>query len=108
MTVKVVSVNSRELIGSPLGGVVGDIVKYNVTHSGTVVVDGQCYMKAFRGTQEVSNSILSGNMSGNANTVSLKVISGEVAGRYKYLYRISVNNQYIVFTLHRIVERETD
>jgi hypothetical protein len=104
---KLVPELGRELTNSPLAGIVGDIVQYNVDLGGTVIVDGNAYMRAWKGTTDVSASVLSGNMTANGNIITLKVISGELAAEYRYTFRVSKDNQYLVFFFRRKVERES-
>jgi hypothetical protein len=104
---KLIPEEGRELLGSPLGGIVGDIILYNVDLGSTVTVDGNSWMHAFKGTQDVSSSVLSGSMSATGNIVTLKTIQSELAAEYRYTFRVLVSGQYIVYFFRRKVERES-
>jgi len=107
MTKRVVPEEGRELLGSPYAGVVGDEITYTVDVGSSAVVDGNCWMHAWKGTTNKSTDVLSEAMSANGNVVTLKKISSELAAEYRYTFKALVNGQYIVFYFRRIVERES-
>ena len=104
---KVIPEDGRELLGSPYPGIVGDIVLLNIDLGSTVTIDGNAWMHAWKGTQDVSSSVLSGSLSATGNIVTLKTISGELAAEYRYTFRCLLNGQYIVYFFRRRVERES-
>jgi hypothetical protein len=104
---KLVPMEGRELIGSPIAGIVGDIILYSIDVGAPVTVEGNAFMHAWKGTTDVSSSVLSGSVSGTGNIVTLKTISGELAAEYRYTFRVKVNGQYIVYFFRRRVERES-
>jgi len=107
MTKRLVPVEGREAYDSPKAGIVGDEVTYTADLGGTVIVDGNCWMHAWKGTTDVSSDVLSGSMSANGNIVTLKKISSELAAEYRYTFRVQVNGQYLVYFFRRNVERES-
>lgn len=104
---KIIPEEGRELLGSPLAGIVGDVELLNVDLGSTATVDASAWMHAWKGTQDVSASVLSGSMSASGNIVTLKTISNELAAEYRYTFRVLVNGQYLVFWFRRKVERES-
>jgi hypothetical protein len=107
MTQKLVTIEGLELTGSPKPGIVGNVVKYTVDLGSTVVVDSNCWMHAWKGTQDVSDSVLSGTMSANGNILNLKTISGELAAEYRYTFKVLIEGNYLVYYFRRFVERES-
>jgi hypothetical protein len=104
---KIVPEEGRELIGSPIAGVVGDEIIYNVDMGSTVTIDSDSWIHAWKGTTNVSSSVLSGSMSSNGNIITLKKISNELAAEYRYTIKALVNGQHLVFWFRRRVERES-
>jgi hypothetical protein len=64
-------------------------------------------MHAWKGTQDVSASVLSGSLTANGNILQLMSIQNEVAAEYRYTFKVSVNGQWIVYFFRRKVERES-
>ena len=107
MTKKLIPETGRELIGSPIAGIVGDSITYSVDLGSTVVADASSWMHAWKGTSDVSSDVLSGALSANGNILALKTISSELAAEYRYTFKALVNSQYIVYFFRRKVERES-
>lgn len=107
MAKKIIPDTSREIIGSPFPGIVGDIVRFNIDMGDEVEVDGNAFMHAWKGTTDVSGDVLSDSISANGNILKLKIISGEEAAEYRYTFRAKVKGNYFVYFFRRKVERES-
>jgi hypothetical protein len=104
---KLIPEEGRELYKSPYPGIVGDKIQYSVDVGSTVTVDADCWMHAWKGTQDKSGDVLSGAMSTSGNIVTLRIISNELAASYRYTFKVLVNGHYIVYFFRRKVERES-
>jgi hypothetical protein len=104
---KIIPESGRELLGSPFAGIVGDEPQYNIDLGAPVTVDGKSWLHAWKGTTDVSANVISGSMTTSGNVLKFPVISGEVAAEYRYVFKVLVNGQYLVYYFRRIVERES-
>ena len=102
----------RECVGS--GDVVleGESMVYSLTYPAAITVDANSFMTAYRGSSDVSSTVLSGSLAGDGTTtLTLKTISGEVgaSGGADYIYSFGVTCQGVrnSYWFRRVVMRKS-
>ena len=99
--------SGRELEGSPEHVVAGDIETKSIIYPDTVSTTNS-FMRAYRGSTDVSDTVLSGSIAASENVLTLKQISGEIGGStYVYVFRATCLGKALVFFFRRIVEKES-
>lgn len=110
---RLVPEQGRELNGSPFAGVVGDEPYYSIDLGAPVTLNGYCWFHAWKGSSNVSSTVIDNytgtynGMTATGNILTLPLIHVELAAEYRYVFKVMVNTQYIIYYFRRKVERES-
>jgi hypothetical protein len=102
----------KECIGSPEVVIEGESAVYSFTYPAAITIDANSFMYAYRGSSDVSATVLAGSLSGDGSTtLTLKTISGETGAsngaEYVYTFAVTCQGLRKVYYFRRIVLRKS-
>lgn len=104
--------SGKECVGSPEVVLQGESAVYSFTYPANITIDANSFMYAYRGSTDVSSTVLSGSLAGDGTTtLTLKTISGEVGAssgaEYVYSFAVTCGGIRKVYFFRRIVLRRS-